>query len=127
MTLEEGARIALDSLLSAVGIRSLDEWDILRYLADHPLGPIGPDHLAHQVGQELAGTGPVLVWLEGLGLVAHSAGPAGSSLYQFVTPTSRSRREALAQLLLLDRGRAGRAFLERSLPQVYPQPAEPAA
>jgi DNA-binding MarR family transcriptional regulator len=105
----------IDSLLKALGITSLCQWDVLVFLYRHQTSLLGANFIAHLLGYA---SDPVVAALDGLaflGLVERSRVSQVARLYQFTEPSDPQRRDTLIALLPLANHRIGRVRVAQHL------------
>jgi DNA-binding MarR family transcriptional regulator len=106
---------AIDHWLSALGIDSLTQWDVLVFVYRHRTSLLGAEFITRLLGYATAPVVAALEVLESLGLVQRSRTSQAAHLYQFVMPTDPARRDAFGRLMALADSRAGRLHLYKKL------------
>ncbi len=101
--------------LQSVGIESLCQWDVLRFLHRHRITLLPPKGLAGLLGYQMKSVVAALNSLAALQLIQWSAQSRGGSLYQFIVPPELPRSDAVERLLALSDHRSGRLLLGRHL------------
>jgi DNA-binding MarR family transcriptional regulator len=116
--------VEVEDWLTALGITTLCQWDLLMFLYRHQTSLFGADYLARLSGYAIELVIPAMDTLESLELIGRSRISQGARYYQFTMPSTSPRHEAFAQLLALASHRAGRLRLCRQLPRDSRGPAQ---
>jgi len=103
--------------LEALGVSTLDEWDILTFLYRHGTSLTSASEIALVLGVNKAGVGVALDRLASLGLIQRSRGSQGVRVYQISVPADPSRSSRLTELMRLAENRDGRLLLLKYLPR----------
>jgi hypothetical protein len=111
MTTDPSVKNDMESEMTALGIRSIYEWDVLVFLYRHRTCILSAENIARLLGFP---TGPVVLaleFLESVGLISRSRTAGGVRLYQLALPQEPRRVETLDRVMAQAGERAARLGL----------------
>ena len=83
---EDPAGAEVEGWLTALGVETVCQWDVLVFLYRHPTSLVGADHVARLLGYDSDRVVAALDVLAFLRLVTRSRMSQGARLYQFTAP-----------------------------------------